>query len=469
MQSWVEVDAREAPGQVLDCMWVYIYKFNKHGFFRKCKARLVVRGDQQQKDLETETYAATLPGRSFRALIAIAARFDLELKQYDAVNAFINASLDDVVYIRMPPGKRSDGRKVLLLKKALYGLRKSPLLWQRHLTQTLAEIGFKPVPEEPCVLINNVVLIFSYVDDIIVAYRRGQEDRAQELITSLRSKYRLTGGDDVQWFLGIEVLRDWLARRIWLSQSAYIDKIANLADDEFRAEKVPMKSEELLPYEGTASKQEIKRYQRKIGSLLYAAVITRPDVEFAVSRLARFNNNPGPQHHDAADQVFRDLKTFRSLALEYGNVDDFLVASDSSFADNTLDRKSSQGFVMQLFGGTIAWRASKKDTVTTSATEAELLALSQAAKEALFVKRLIKSLRVSLDTEVTTIQCDNTQTIRLVNSELVRLQTKLRHVDIHNHWLRQEVKKGAITVEFVPSEEMIADGLTKALRATLYD
>ena len=90
---------------------------------------------------------------------------------------------------------------------------------------------------------------------------------------------------------------------------------------------------------------------------------------------------------------------------------------------------------MKLFGGVIGWRASKQETVTTSTTEAELLALSQAAKEALFISRLIKELQIKLDDNHIRIKCDNKQTIRLVTEEITVLRTKLRHVDIHNHWL----------------------------------
>ena len=119
---------------------------------------------------------------------------------------------------------------------------------------------------------------------------------------------------------------------------------------------------------------------------------------------------------------------------------------------------------MKLFGGVIGWRANKQETVTTSTTEAELLALSQAAKEALFVSKLIKELKVKLDNSYIHIECDNTQTIRLVTEEIAILQTKLRHVDIHNHWLRQEVQNGMISVEYTKSARMMADGLTKALQ-----
>jgi hypothetical protein len=108
---------------------------------------------------------------------------------------------------------------------------------------------------------------------------------------------------------------------------------------------------------------------------------------------------------------------------------------------------------MKLFGGVIGWRASKQETVTTSTTEAELLALSQAAKEALFVSRLIKELKIKLDDNHIRIECDNKQTIRLVTEEFATLQTKLRHVDIHNHWLRQEVQNRTISVEYTERED----------------
>ena len=171
--------------------------------------------------------------------------------------------------------------------------------------------------------------------------------------------------------------------------------------------------------------------------------------------------NPGPEHHAAADRVFHYLYRHRGLGLQLGGADDFLVATDASFADNTLDRKSSQAYVMVLFGGVVGWRANKQNTVTTSTTEAELLSLSQGAKEGQFVKRLLDELSVSLDDQ--RIHCDNRQSIRLVTEEIARLQTKLRHVDIHNHWLRQEVRDGRITVEHISTKKMIANGLTKAL------
>jgi hypothetical protein len=465
MKSWREVtqsSVKLTGHQILDCMWVYTYKFDESGQFLKCKARLVVRGDQQRHISSQDTYAATLASRSFRMLMATAAKHNLELKQYDVTNAFVHASIDREIYMRMPQGYQKKGT-ILRVQKALYGLRVSPMLWQKEFTTTLKSLGFVVVPHEPCCMIKEGVIIFFYVDDIIFAYTKHKEMEHQHLVEQLRKKYTMTGGKDLCWFLGVEVLRRRGEGIIHLSQAAYVEKISKLVDNESIRHDTPMTSIELKPSSSESLPANLNKYQRKIGSLLFAAVTTRPDIAFATSRLARFLSNPSQLHHDAADRVLLYLKHTQWLALEMGGGEGLQVASDASFADNTLDRKSSQGYAIKLFNGLIAWKASKQDTVTTSTTEAELLALSQVAKEAIFTSRLLKELQITLPSNTITIHCDNMQTIGLVNKEISKLQTKLRHVDIHNHWLRQEISSGKITVEYVPSSEMIADGFTKVL------
>jgi hypothetical protein len=173
----------------------------------------------------------------------------------------------------------------------------------------------------------------------------------------------------------MEILRDLPLGHIWLGQKAYIEKIANLADHR-RIYSTPISSNELLPNQKHASPAKIQNYQRKIGSLLFAAISTRPNIAFATSRLARFLNNPSSAHHKAANRALMYLYNTRQLFLRFGGQDNLVVASDASFADNSIDRKSSQVFAMKLFGGLIGWRANKQDTVITSTIEAELLALA---------------------------------------------------------------------------------------------
>jgi hypothetical protein len=326
MRSWIEISSRDERvrgHKVLDCKWVYVYKFDKHGRFVKAKARLVVRGDQQLRGTAENNYAATLAGRSFRTVMAIAARFDLELLQFDAVNAFANADLDEDVFMRMPPGYRRH-QTILKLNKALYGLRRSPLLWQRTISRALGNLDFKAVPHEPCAFTRNGVIIFFYVDDIVIAFRESQRQDALRTMIQLRSRYQLTGGEPLQWFLGMEILRDRSKRLLWLSQKSYIDKIATLAQTQ-TASGSPISKEELLPFEGEAIARDITVYLRKIGSLLYAAVIRRPDIAFAASRLARFTTDPGPAHQKAADRVLLYLKWTSTLALQFGGADDLAL------------------------------------------------------------------------------------------------------------------------------------------------
>ncbi|KAI8659271.1 hypothetical protein NCS56_01144000 [Fusarium sp. Ph1] len=468
MSSWTEIarcDPRIRNSQILDCMWVFTYKFDKHGYLQKCKARLVVRGDQQQKSSAEDTYAATLAGKSFRTMLAIAARFDLELLQYDAVNAFVNAKLQSNVFMKLPPGFRGGHKeeRVLLLHKALYGLRVAPLLWQTELGSTLRSSGCREVPDEPCCYQKDGVFIFFYVDDIVVAFKKGDRDTASQVIESLKGKYKLTGGHELQWFLGMEIIRDRTSRRIWVTQIMYLEKIYELRTAD-APNGSPMMKEELVPNEGEAIRRIINWYKRVIGSILYASVISRPDVAFAISRLARFMNNPGEKHVQAANRVLCYLYATRFYALQFGPGEGFVVHSDASFADNTIDRKSSQGFAMMLFGSLIGWRANKQDTVTTSTTEAELLGLSQAAKEGLFQQRLLRSLELELQNTDLHLVSDNEQTIRLLKSPLGRLKTKLKHVDVHNHWLREHIQNKAIFLSYKESAKLIADGLTKALQ-----
>ena len=196
-------------------MWVFTYKLDKHGFLVKCKARLVVCGNQQEpRDLPIR--ATTLASTTFRTLMAITAQFDLETRQLDVVNAFVNCELDEVVYMRLPPGFEKPG-KVFLLRKALYGLRRSPLLWQTKLTEAFRSLGFTLLAQEPCVALIKGVVAFYYVDDIVFIYREKDKALADKTITGLKRQIRMTDCKELKWFLGIHILRDRKRRLLWLS------------------------------------------------------------------------------------------------------------------------------------------------------------------------------------------------------------------------------------------------------------
>jgi hypothetical protein len=149
---------------IIPVMWVFTYKFDSEGYLAKYKARLVVRGDLC-KASDKETYAATLAAKVFRSLMAMAAHFDLDIYQFDAINAFINSYVDETIYVRYPDGFQVPG-KCLRLVRALYGLPRSPFLWWKDFSSTLQKIGLHQVSESPCLYTNDKIIVFFYVDDI---------------------------------------------------------------------------------------------------------------------------------------------------------------------------------------------------------------------------------------------------------------------------------------------------------------
>src|ERR1700733_4336552 len=172
--------------------------------------------------------------------------------------------------------------------------------------------------------------------------------------------------------------------------------------------------------------------------MLYPAVITRADIAFAVSQLAQYSIHPMPEHQAAADHLLGYLNGTQWLGIYYNAASSNLEAfADVAFGDNH-NRKSSQGYVFKLFGGPVLWKSGKQKSVTKSSTEAEVLATSEAGGELINLDRLYKQLGLDLE-DALTLLGDNLQAVRLFNAETATLSTRLRHVDIHQMWVRQEV------------------------------
>jgi hypothetical protein len=195
--AFVAVPEAEASEFVIPTRWVFSYKFDEEGYLLKYKARLVVRGDLQPKQDE-ETYTATLAARVFRFLIALAAYFNLEAKQFDTINTFTNARIKKPVWVRFPPGKQQLPGYVLLLLRALYSLRVSPLLWYEHLCQVMQKLGLKPVPECACLFTNSRLIVFFYVNNIVILYHRLDKQAYIDFRDKLMGQFKLREMGDLK-------------------------------------------------------------------------------------------------------------------------------------------------------------------------------------------------------------------------------------------------------------------------------
>jgi hypothetical protein len=288
---------RPKDGQIIPLMWIFVYKFDTEGYLTKHKARICARGDLQRNGLQ-DTYAATLFAKTFRAMMAIAAYFDLEAYQWDIQNAFVNAVIDEEVFVKFPEGFRQHD-KVLLLQRALYGLRRSPRLWQKDLETTLTILGLTQPSEDMCLFSNEYIVLLVFVDDIITLCNTKHQQHLDTFMDKLRNKYPMKDVGKLNWFLGVRIIRDRPARKLWLCQDSYIEKIAHkyhLQDRKPASTPLPTLNDLLTKYEGKASGKDIYLYQQKVGSIQYATSITRPDASHAASKLAEHLMNPSPTH-----------------------------------------------------------------------------------------------------------------------------------------------------------------------------
>lgn len=214
--------------KILPLRWVFTYKFDDNGYLLKCKARICVRGDLQ--DLTwLDTRATTLAARVFRCLMALAAAFDLDTIQLDSINAFLNSLLDEIVYCELPEGFEETGI-CILLRRALYGLRRSPLLWQREFSGALTELGLQQIPEKPCLFSNGRIIVFFYVDDIVLLARKEHRKELDQFKYNLTAKYEMRDLGELSWFLNIRIVRNREQRKVRLSLSIEWGQFASIGD-----------------------------------------------------------------------------------------------------------------------------------------------------------------------------------------------------------------------------------------------
>lgn len=469
--TWTLVDP--PPGQkVLSGKWVYKVKHGPQGEIMRHKARWVVRGYEQRPGIDyDDVFAAVVKPASFRAIFALAAIHDLEVEQMDVKTAFLHGKIEETIYVEMPTGYGQEG-KVCHLKKGLYGLKQAPRMWYNTLHDFLVEQGFHRTDADHGVFITGAgiegVVVTVYVDDLKII---GKDKRAiQNLKDALRKRFDMTDLGPVSYYLGMSVTRDRPGGTITLSQKGYIQKVLR----EFRLENAkpvatPMEQTATqLQKEtvGMASPEAVRRYQSAVGSLMYAMIATRPDIAFALSVVSQFAQNPNDTHWKAVKRIFRYLCGTLDRGITVGRDREGLMGySDADWGGDRSTRRSTSGYVFVMGGAPISWCSKRQATVALSSCEAEYIALTQASKEAVWLQLLLRELGVQGNDPVE-ILVDNQGAIALARNP--EFHTRTKHIDIQYHYIRQEIGKGRIRLQFVETGEMLADCLTKPLSATKF-
>lgn len=451
--------------------WVFKTKVGPNGEVRY-KARLVVRGCSQKKGIDyEETYSPVVRFSSIRYLIALAARYDLDIDQMDAVTAFLQGDLDENIYMNQPEGFMDGSNKVCCLKKAIYGLKQASRVWNKKLDSVLIGLGFKRSEVDQCIYFKIVgekmLMIAVYVDDLLIFSNCKQ--LKDDLKINLQKQFKMKDLGEAKYCLGIQITRDRIHRKIWLDQERYMEEVLNKFNmSDCNPVSTPLDANIKLSKEmSPKNEEEFKEmstvpYQQAIGSILYAAQATRPDICHAINVVSRYNNNPGKQHWTAVKRILRYIKGTSSAKIEFsGKCDPDLVGySDADWASDVDGRRSITGFVFMLQGGPLNWSSRKQQTVALSTTEAEYMALSSATQEAMYLRNFAKEIGLEA-VKATKIYCDNRSAICLSSSNGVHSRTK--HIDIRHHYIRQKV--GDKEIQFCPvgTDDMFADMMTKGL------
>ena len=377
--------------------WVYKVKTGADGSVQRYKARLVAQGFTHQYGTDfDETFCPVVRQESLQLLMALSVRYGLSIHQVDVTTAFLNGMLEDEVYMQQPKGFECPGKEEFVCKfnKSIYSLKQSPCCWNSTLDAFLKEMQFTQTASDLCIYYQkarkDIMFIGVYVDDIILAAKN--EKQLKQVKEDLSNKFNIKDLGELKYFLGIKVEQNKESGSIWIGQPAYTENLLKrLGIQDSKPTSTPAEvSSKLKPAPSQAEPVNQTEYQSAVGSLMYLAVSTRLDIAFSVNNLARFNSNPQKEHWTALKQILKYLKGTTNIGILYkqDRSDKCVGYSDTDWAGDPSDRKSTSGYIFMFRDGPISWRSKKQKCVALSTVEAEYVALSGAAQEFLWLRQL---------------------------------------------------------------------------------
>ncbi|KAH9647611.1 hypothetical protein KPL70_025255 [Citrus sinensis] len=377
---------------------------------------------------------------SIRVILALTAVQDMKLDQLNVKTAFLHGRLQEKIFMTQPEGyvDSMKPKHFKLLEDDLY------------------------------------IYLLLYVDDMLIACKR--RDEIEKLKVMLNSEFDMKDLGTAKKILGVEIKRNITKGEIFLSQERYLTKVLETykmldskpvltplaAHFKLSNQLCPKTDEEKLDMKNVP-------YANAVGCLMYAMVLTRPDLSHSVSVVSRYMAQPGREHWRAVRWIMRYLNGSLSHGLVYGRSkgrnDGLLGFVDSDYAGDLDRRRSLTGFMFMYEGCLINWKASLQHVVALSTTEAEYTTATEAVKEALWLQGLLGELGVKQKS--VTIHCDSSSAIHLCKNPAHHERTK--HIDIKLHFIRNEVSKGAVKMAKVHTDENPANMLTKAVPSAKFN
>lgn len=454
--------------KVITCRWVFAVKRDERGQVTRFKARLVIHGFKQQRGVNySETFAPVIRFETIRAAIYYEVQRGWAVLQYDVKTAFLYA---EEIFMEQPPGFQEEGPDyVYRLLKSLYGLKQAPHIWNKTLHAKLVTMGFERQDSDFGLYALKKdgevqMLLTVYVDDLLLM---GTPELCKATAAALKESFELTTMGRVKYLLGVEILIDRPRRQIIYSQQQYVvDVPKEYHMSTCNGSATP---EATSPSKAVQPETiEILPYRELVRSLQYLVRASRPDIAHVVRHLGKYLSNFDHTHFAEAKRVLRYLQATK----DYGLVQDvsdgtsagLVVYSDADYANDPADRRSISGYATMLDGHVISYASRKQEINAMSTCEAEYVAMSEAAKDILWLQGLCKELAWSHP--VTLMLGDNEGATSL--SAKPGKHSKTKHIENKYHMVRRNVELKRMAVKHCGTENMVADIMTKALGAVKF-
>jgi len=469
MKVYTPVEKIPNGANIITTRWIFTYKLDSNGNLMKRKARIVARGFTQREGIDFfKTFSPTLKQDSIRIFTAIATQYSYNIHQIDIKAAYLNAKLNEDIYMKLPEGEdNKNGKyKYCKLNKALYGLKQAGRAWNETLNNKLLKLNFQRLKSEPCLYIKNnygkiACLVAVYVDDILIT---GTDTEIINTKNLLKENFEVTDVGKVNFIIGIKFEK--LKNGYLIHQKRYLNEIL----EKFNINKY-RECSNMMPIENELLRKKPfnpTKYRQAIGSLLYIAICTRPDILFSVNKASRKSVNPTYEDWYNVLKIFRYLKGNKNYGLKFikeNNTNNLNLKAyvDADLGGDKDTRRSTTGYVLTVNGTPTTWYSKLQHCVSTSTAESEYYGIHECAQQCLWYRNVFKEL--NLGNECITINSDNQAAI--YNGENETINPKSKHIDLRYHSIREMIKNKQIKLQHIKSNENLADGFTKYLNTNL--
>lgn len=455
-KTWTLVN-RPKNEKLIDNKWVFKVKKNPDDSVDRYKARLVARGFTQEYGVNYfETFSPVVRFTSIRIILAIASNRNMHLKQFDIKTAFLNGDLNEEVYMKQPIGFSDGSDKVCKLNKSLYGLKQASRCWNRKFKHFIQTFGFVECKSDPCVFVSyrdkKLIILAIHVDDGLVV---ADDQQCISLVIKHLQDHFEVKSMDVGCFLGVQIEREENGS-IFIHQSAYIKKVLSKFEMSDCSSVVMPSDPNQQIHKFEDSQKSSYPYRELVGSLMYLAIATRPDIAHAVGIVSRYLENPTLVHETAAKRILRYLKGTINHGIYFQKSDSKILMgfSDADYAGDLETRRSTSGYIFMVNNSVVSWGSERQKSVSLSTTESEYIAASNAVRELIWLRVFLNELLPEKLDQVNFFM-DNQSAIRLVKNPEFHKRTK--HIDVRYHFVREKYEEKLFSLNYISTEKMIAD------------